>query len=346
MYPQRLQTLAYFPGIPENIKHLHNKIQVLPFILSMTWKLIAITKKYDIDIINAHWALPPGFLAVVTNKIHKKPVVVTLYGAELFTAKKGSILARLIRYILSRADGVVGISDATCEAAGRISGRQDIEILPDGIDTAYFHPAKDDKGVRTYYEINDDEYMIFACGRMVERKGFRYLLEAMPYILKDCPNTKLVIGGDGPEKKGLEKLIDELGITSKVILPGFIPDDKFSEHMAASDVFVLPSIVDSRGDTEGSATILLEAMASGKPIIGTSVGGIPYAIKDGQGGYLVEPENPKQLAEKITVLLKDENLRKELGIRGRKYVEDNFSCDRIARRYIEKFKLYVEGFNA
>lgn len=240
----------------------------------------------------------------------------------------------------------MGISDATCEAAGRISGRQDIEILPDGIDTAYFHPAKDDKGVRTYYEINDDEYMIFACGRMVERKGFRYLLEAMPYILKDCPNTKLVIGGDGPEKKGLEKLIDELGITSKVILPGFIPDDKFSEHMAASDVFVLPSIVDSRGDTEGSATILLEAMASGKPIIGTSVGGIPYAIKDGQGGYLVEPENPKQLAEKITVLLKDENLRKELGIRGRKYVEDNFSCDRIARRYIEKFKLYVEGFNA
>lgn len=237
------------------------------------------------------------------------------------------------KYALNNANKVVGISDATCDAGKEISGREDIEILPDGIDTETFNPRVDENEIKKKYG-----RFIFSSGRMVERKGFIYLIKAMPYILKKFPNTKLIIGGDGPEKENLENEIKKLKIEENIILPGFISDEDFPKYMKACDVFVLPSIIDSKGDTEGSATILLEAMACGTPVIGTKVGGVPYAIRDGVGDFLVEQKNPKQLAEKIIMLLEDEKLREEMGGIGRKYVIKNFSWEKIAERYLKKFE--------
>jgi glycosyltransferase involved in cell wall biosynthesis len=134
-----------------------------------------------------------------------------------------------------------------------------------------------------------------------------------------------------------------LKIKDKVILPGFIPEEDFPKYMKAADVFVLPSIVDSRGDTEGSATILLEAMACETPVVGTKVGGIPYAIKDNVGGFLVEQKNSRQLADKIVMLLSDERLRRKLGKIGRKYVEEKFSINKITEKYIEIFKVMLKS---
>jgi len=339
MHPEKLQTLAYLPGIPEKIKSLEGKVEVAPFTLFMIKAILEKVKKYHIDIINAHWAVPPGLVATVTKNVHKRPVLITLYGAELFPLLKGkSGLTRwLTSYALRHADKIVGISDVTCEAGRRISGRDDIKILPDGIDTETFNPNINDS-----YKIKKEHglenyFLIFSSGRMVERKGFRYLVEAMPYVLKVLPKTKLIIGGDGPERKSLEILANKLGVEGNVIFPGFIPNRDFPKYMKAADVFVLPSIVDSRGDTEGSATILLEAMACGTPVIGTRVGGIPYAIRDGIGGYLVEQKSPKQLAEKIIFLLSSEKTRITAGRVGRKYVKKYFCWDKIAEEYTKIF---------
>lgn len=340
MYPESLQTLAYSPGIPENVKKFHNKLEIAPFMTSMTGNVLNVTRKYDIEVINAHWAIPSGFLAVLAKKIHRKPIMLTLYGAELYLAGNASYLRYVASYAITNADKVVGISDSTCEAAQTISRRQDIDVLPDGIDTERFRSLKDRNEIRRLYGV--DGHLIFASGRMVERKGFRYLIEATRYIVKDFPNTKLIIGGDGPERDSLEKLISEYDLKDQIVLPGFIPHDEFPGHMAASNVFILPSIVDSRGDTEGSATILLEAMACGTPVVGTRVGGIPYAIKDGEGGYLVDEKNPRQLAERIIMLLKNDNLRRVLGEKGRRYVEEKFSQAEIAGRYIQAFESLID----
>ena len=173
---------------------------------------------------------------------------------------------------------------------------------------------------------------------MVERKGFRYLIEALPYILKKCPNVVLALGGDGPERKRLETLARKLGIEEKVKFLGFIPDEDFPKFLKACDVFILPSIVDSKGDTEGSATILLEAMACETPVVGTNVGGIPYAIKDGVGGFLVPQKNPKAIADAVLKLIENPQLMRKLGKEGRRYVEKKFSINKIARIYKEIFK--------
>ena len=340
LYPSNFQTLAYFPGIPEKIKTMKGKIQVPFFMLSMIKKMLEITKKYDIDIIHAHWAIPPGFIATFTKKLHKKPVLITLYGAELWPAIKrnSKVMKQMISYALNNAEKVVGISDATCNAGKEISGRTDIEILPDGINVETFNPGVNGAEIKKKYGL-DGHYLIFSSGRMVERKGFRYLIEAIPYILGKFPNTKVIMGGDGPERENLEKLAKDMGIKDKVIFSDFIPDEDFPKYMKASDVFVLPSIVDRMGDTEGSATILLEAMACGTPVVGTNVGGIPYAIKDGMGGFLVEQKNAKQLANKIIMLIKDEELRKEMSKVGRKYVEEEFSWTKIAEKYKNIFEM-------
>lgn len=339
MFPSKLETLAYFPGMPEKIKTIKGKILLPFFMLCMIKKMQDIVKKYNIDIINAHWAIPPGFLATFTKNFHKKPVLITLYGAELWPAIKSDskVMKWMISYALNKANKVVGISDATCDAGKEISCRKDIEILPDGIDTETFNPEVDGSEVQERYDL-ENYFMIFSSGRMVERKGFRYLIEALPYVLEKYPNTKLIIGGDGPERQSLEVLVKSLEIENNVIFPRFISDEDFPKYMKACDVFVLPSIVDSKGDTEGSATILLEAMACGTPVVGTKVGGVPYAIKDGFGGFLVNQKDPKQLGEAIIMLLDNKGLRREMGIKGRGYVEEMFSWDRIAKRYICDFE--------
>ncbi len=340
VYPSSLQTLAYFPGIPEKIKTTNGKMQLPIFMFTMIKKMLDIIKKYGIDVINAHWAIPPGFIATCTKRFHKRPIVITLYGAELWPAikKNSRLMMWLIKYAINNADKVVGISDATCNAGVTISGRKDIEILPDGIDTESFNPNVNGRGIRMKYGLADSYHMIFSSGRMVERKGFRYLIEAMPYVLEKFPDTKLIIGGDGPERKNLEHIAKKLGISEKVIFPGFIPDEDFPKYIKAADVFVLPSIVDSSGDTEGSATILLEAMACGTPVVGTKVGGVPYAIKDGVGGFLVDEKNPYQLAEKIINLLKNRKVSGKMSKVGGEYIEKKFSWDIIAIKYIEYFK--------
>jgi len=338
LYPDNLQTFAYFPGIPEKIRTWKGKIQLPLFFLSAAWSMLRLVQKEKIDCINAHWATPFGFLAVISKFIHKKPVIITLYGGELFpiVERKMTFLKPLTAYAIKHADTIVGISDTTCKAGVNISGRKDIEILPDGIDTETYNP-----------KINGDEIkkkygrFIFSSGRMVERKGFIYLIRAMPDILKQFPQIKLIISGDGPKKIALIKEVDKLNIKGKIIFPGFISQRNFSKYMKAADVFILPAVVDKNGDTEGSATILLEAMACETPVVSTKVGGIPFAIKNGIGGYMVEPKKPKQLAKKVLTLLTNKGLREKMGKIGQRYVEEKFNYQKTTQMYINKFKSLV-----
>ncbi len=338
-WPKRFETLTGGFGVPENLKKFRNKLLVPFFMISMGLSLLRIVKRHKIDVINAHWAIPPGFVAAYTQRLHKRPVLLTLYGAELFPIKEGRFKQAkpFISYAIRKVRTVVGISDATCNYGKELSGKEDIEILPDGIDTERFNPGIHPGDLRKQYDLNNS-YFLFSSGRMVERKGFEYLIKAMPTILEKFPDTKLIIGGDGPERRNLEELIKTLELERNVFLPGFLAAEEFPLFMKACDVFILPSIIDRSGDTEGSATILLEAMACETPVVGTNVGGIPYAITDGEGGFIVDQKSSEQIAEKIILLLEDESLRRKMGERGRKVVKERFDWEIVARRYVGEFK--------
>jgi len=347
LFPASLETLAYFPGMPEKIKTINGKMQVPFFFISMALKIVTIAYRYDIDVIVAHWATPPGFVAVLTKYLHKRPTIIGLYGAELFPFLNAhnsfaSLCKFQIRYAIKHSDLVFGISNSTCDAGIQISGRKDIGVIPFGVDTSKFCPLCDVLTIKQKHHLLGKK-ILFSTGRMVERKGFRYLIEAFSLVLKSYPNTVLILGGDGPEKQNLKNSIMKLNIGNNVIFPGFIPDDLFPNYLKASDIFILPSITDRSGDKEGLGLVLVEAMACGTPVIGTNVGGITDIITDGYNGFLVPEKRSKELADKIVEMLNDTDQANYLSENGLKTVQKYFSWDSICIKYLTLFSQVSES---
>jgi glycosyltransferase involved in cell wall biosynthesis len=170
---------------------------------------------------------------------------------------------------------------------------------------------------------------------MIERKGFAYLIDAMALLRTQAPF--LMIGGRGPLKEQLQHQIQQVGISDSTKFLEYIPDESIPAYFSAADVFVLPSIVDQRDDTEGLGVVLLEALACATPCVASRVGGIPDVITDDLNGYLVEPGDPIAIADRVQKLLADELLRHEMGKYGRQVVEQHFSWEAKAREILQVY---------
>jgi glycosyltransferase involved in cell wall biosynthesis len=170
---------------------------------------------------------------------------------------------------------------------------------------------------------------------LVERKGIKNLVQAMPRILTTMPKVMLVVVGDGPERDRLKEEVRRLGLSGNVIFAGKVAENKLLRLYEISDVFVLPAIVDSDGNTEGLGVVLLEAMSTQKPVVASRVGGIPEVVVHKQTGILVEPGNPDELARAITYLLKNDQISVKMGRKGRQRAEQIFDWNLIASSFLE-----------
>ena len=175
--------------------------------------------------------------------------------------------------------------------------------------------------VRREFGLAKDAPVIGAIGRMVWQKGFEYLIEAIPDIVRDVPDAKILFIGDGQLRKKLEALSKELGVRDNVIFTGFRSDIK--EILSAIDILVIPSLL------EGFPMITLEAMAMAKPIVATNIDGITEQITDGVNGILVLPKDPSALAKAIIQVLNDKELARTMGLSARKKVEQDFSVGKM-----------------
>jgi glycosyltransferase involved in cell wall biosynthesis len=165
-----------------------------------------------------------------------------------------------------------------------------------------------------------------------------YLIKALPEVIEKHSGANLVVVGSGPCKRDLVGVTERLDLQSKVTFVNAVSQEELVRYYSEARVFVLPSIVNDQGETEGLGLVLLEAMASGVPVIGTGVGGIPDIIKNGETGLLAHQRNPHDLAEKILRLLDDEALRRKLAEKGADFVMKEFSWTVVA----EKFKTIYE----
>ena len=159
--------------------------------------------------------------------------------------------------------------------------------------------------IRKKLGLDSDDTLLIYVGRLHPIKGVRFLIEAMNILKNNEIEIKLIIVGDGHHKRDLEMLIKNLELKNQVEFKGWIPHEIIPEYMAASDIFILPSL------TEGFPNVCLEAMASGLPIITTKIDGMSEIIEDGKNGYLVSPKNPFQIAERLKDLIHNKNLRKK-----------------------------------
>lgn len=199
-----------------------------------------------------------------------------------------------------------------------------IRIVPGGIEYDHYLNMPPPSIFKKNYAINGE--VILFVGQILPRKNIDALIKALPRILQDVPSTKLVIvGPDCGSQKQLEKLSGELGVRDKVLFTGTLIGEELLQAYSACDVFVLPS------DREGLPLVILEALASGKPVIATEVGGVVSVVKDGVTGFLTRYGDDRELAHLIIKLLLDENLSGEMGEEGRK-VAKNYDWSAISKK--------------
>jgi glycosyltransferase involved in cell wall biosynthesis len=207
------------------------------------------------------------------------------------------------------------------------SGR--IDVVHDGIDVDKIanRPSTD---LHAEYWLPHGVPVLVNVGALVGHKGQKFLIDAMPMVLREVPEAHLVIFGEGELRAPLEKQIKQLNLSKRVLLPGFRED--VLSLMKTADLFVMSSV------TEGLGSAVLDAMAMGHAVVGTRAGGIPEAVVPGETGLLVEPSDSKALATAIVKLLKDDALRKQYGEAGRARVAEQFGVDRLVEGTLEVYE--------
>lgn len=278
------------------------------------------------DLLHVNWPFPHGLMAWPASKILKIPMVFSFHGGELLLAKKFSFVANILRWLLPKANAVTANSSFTQGLIKKLDTRH-VTIIPYGL-TIEPKPAKK--------RLQDSIPRLLFVGRLDERKGLRYLLETLPLILAK-QTVRLRIVGEGILERELKERCRELGLGSVVDFLGFVTKEELVDEYASCDVFVLPAIVDSKGDTEGLGIVMIEALAHAKPVVASNVGGISDVIISSTTGVLVPEKDPDSLAQAILAVLSDPAKAEEMGHKGLEDIQLRFNWNRITPMWHQVF---------
>jgi phosphatidylinositol alpha-1,6-mannosyltransferase len=267
-------------------------------------------------------AAPLGLLAGDLRRAGAERIVALTHGHETWWAQLPGA-RRLLRRIGREVDALSTISTYT---SGRIAialdprDRAKLSRLPPPVDTTYFIQ-------RAQAGVLDRPPRCVAVGRLVRRKGFDTLIRAWPAVRCAVPGADLVVVGDGPQRQPLSRLAHRLGVADVITFTGSLERDGVRRWLSAADVFALPVRVRLRGlDTEGLGLAALEAAACGLPVVVGSSGGAPETVRDGESGFVVLPEDPSAVSERVGELLGDPDRARKMGQVGRRHVEQRFSA--------------------
>jgi glycosyltransferase involved in cell wall biosynthesis len=289
------------------------------------WRLC---RRERFDIIHVHWPVPLALWgrAARGRGARRAAVVLTFYGIELRWVKRTlPFLKRFVRWALRWADRVVAISSETAREI-----RELVDVAVDVIPYTTPFPGRGDAAPRALASGDGQPLTILFVGRLVELKGLAYLIEAAARLQDRVP-ARIVAIGIGPERERLEALARERNIA--VDFRNKVPDAELHLAFLTSDLLVLPSIIDARGDTEGLGVALLDAMSYCIPVIASRVGGIPDIIEDGVSGVLVQPADPEALADAIERVATDPAFARRLAEAGRERLRTRFSWDVIVKKW-------------
>ncbi|MDP3066532.1 MAG: glycosyltransferase family 4 protein, partial [Methanobacteriaceae archaeon] len=265
------------------------------FLFSAFLKLSSMVRRYHIDLIHAHFILPPGLISVLVGKLHDKKTAVTIHGSDIYIQSKKPFLKQLTRYVLKNTDYVLVVNEAIRKEVLKMGiSSEKVYLTPNAVDVEKFNPQNQ---LPPDVAVNGNKPTLLFVGNLVNQKGVKYLLKAKKQLEVD---SELLIVGDGPLKGELEQ--EAKGIPGVIFL-GARRDVELI--IPSADLMVLPSV------SEGFPITILESLSSGVPVVATNVGGVAEIVKK-EVGLVVEPADPKALAEAIDNLLKNDKLRLEM----------------------------------
>lgn len=324
--PASFEKLTHDEGAPNKARSIWFKLIVIPYILCGILSVFIWCLRDRTRVLHVHWAFPHGFWALLPKWILGVKVVSMCHGAELSLARNSKIIQAFLTFFLKQSDEVRANSSHTVAEIQRLCGVS-ADIIPYGATIAECEEAAKAE-TKAEAEVEVIPTLLF-CGRLIQRKGIDVLLNAMPAILKE-KKVKLVITGEGDRKVEWQQLATKLNLDSHVEFAGFVSNQRLAELYHECTAYVHPAIFDDKGDTEGLGVVLIEALASQKPVIASAVGGIVDVIRDEETGLLVPEKNPAALTSAILRVLKNPDLAKQLGEQGHEHARQFFDWDRCA----------------
>jgi glycosyltransferase involved in cell wall biosynthesis len=327
-FPRSLQTLAYGSGII-NQRSLLVWLQ-LPFLL-INFFLTALRSMRKTQLVHAFWSAS-GIIALAVRSFKSRPVVITLWGSDKIVAQI-PIISKLIIMVLNRADAII-CEDNNLKSflVSRGLDSKKITLIRNGIDLQSFQSgdsveAKKSLGLRV------DQRIMLSIGSLNQTKNHALLINTFSEIAASKDTWHLYIIGEGEEQQSLEKQILDLKLEQKTTLLGLLDHNSISKWLKAADIFVLPS------QNEGTPNALLEAMASGLPVIASKVGGIPELIQDNTEGLLFESGSKDDLKEKLNRLTQDKQLQKMLAKNAKNKITTHYGSWKIqAEQLLELYE--------
>ncbi len=289
----------------------------------------ALSNKYDI--VNTHFAVPSGPAGFILSKLAGIPNVLTIHGGDIFdpskktSPHKSPVFSYVVRFMLKSADRVVAqSSDTKANALKYYRVHRHIDIIPLGIKKPLFQ-----RKARHLFHLDSNEMVFCTIGRLVKRKNIDDILFVLAELKENFP-FKFIIIGNGPERKHLEKLARNLGLTGKVKLPGNVTDEVKFQLLDISDVYLSTAI------HEGFGLVFLEAMECGLPVLCYNRGGQKDFLINGKTGFLVDLGDKEGLKAKLLSLVNNDHLRREIAAFNKDYVK-RFYIDRCGDRYLSLF---------
>lgn len=299
--PEAWETLVNDGGIVSNLRRQRWKALLLPgFALTQLWATWRAIRRQRPHVVHAHWLVPQGWVMAMLGWLPGRwpPFVVTSHGADLF-ALRGAPWRAMKRFVLRRAAAVTVVSSAMLEEVRRLGaapGKLSVQSM--GVDLqSRFRPDA---------SVAREARRLLFVGRLVEKKGLRHLIDAMPRLVEAQPGLVLDVVGFGPDEASLRRRVEEAGLSDCVSFVGALPQAELPDRYRGAAVFVAPFVVAEGGDQEGLGLVLVEAAGCGCPVVAGDVAAVRDVVDDPAVGVVLDPTDPARLAEAILGVLSPE----------------------------------------
>ena len=341
-------TPKLMPGTPQN-----DEVRVVRFSTMKAWgskflsqnvrgfrQVVEQHRSQPFDYLQSFHVSPFGITSVVLKKMLHLPLITSLMGADTYSPQSEMaprdrwVTLPFLPWVMNSSNLVTAPSEDLARHALRQGCRKKITVIPHGVDPDRFDPSALQTSARLVRErlgIRNDGFMLLTVHRLDKRKDLSTAIQALRNVLRHKPNVKLVVVGAGPERGRFLELAKREGVAPSIVFVGYVSDQQLPSYYAATDLFLLSSFYEAFG------LVLLQAMAAGKCVVASNVGGVPEIVRDGVTGFLFPVGNVDVLTSILLDVLEDEEHRLKMGEAGRKRVLEGYTWAEISKQYLNAF---------
>ena len=308
-----------------------------PYTLALATKMATVARSENLDLLHVHYAIPHSISAILARESIKPrrnlPVITTLHGTDITLVGADRSYLPITRYGIAQSDGVTAVSRFLKEATIQMFDYDEIEVIPNFI-CAHNYKRHEGSPLRDEFAPDGEKLLVHVSNfRQVKRPID--CVEILAKVLQKGVKTRLLMVGDGPERSAAQYRAQQLDVADACSFVG--KQGAINDYLGISDVMLLPS------EQESFGLVALEAMACEVPVIASRVGGIPEVVTDGETGCLSDIGNVEKMSDDAALLLKDEDMRREMGTRARESAISRYSTDLVIPKYIEFYESVLNG---